>query len=72
LFEGWLDKNSLYRSYTFNGSFHLIEYETDNLAQGLGELFNRIVRIARIKHGNKQIIDTLIIEEAPLLAKYLK
>jgi len=31
-----------------------------------------MVEIPRIKHGNKQTIDTLISEEALLFAKYLR
>ena len=51
---------------------HLCEYETDSLADGLNGLFNRQVEIPRIRYGNKQTIDTLINEEALLLAKYLR
>jgi len=51
---------------------HLCEYETDSLAEDLNGLFGRIVDIPRIKHGNKQTIDTLINEEVLLLARYLR
>jgi len=51
---------------------HLCEYETDSLAEDLNGLFGRIVDIPRIKHGNKQTLDTLISEETFLLAKYLR
>jgi len=51
---------------------HLCEYETDSLADDLNNLFNREVDIPRIKHGKMQTIDTLISEEALLLAKYLR
>ena len=51
---------------------HLCEYETDSLADGLNGLFNRYVEIPRIKHGKRQTLDTLINEEALLLAKYLR
>lgn len=51
---------------------HLCEYEADSLADGLNVLFNRKVEIPRIKHGKKQTLDTLISEEAFLLAKYLR
>ena len=51
---------------------HLKEYETDSLAEGLNNLFNKMVEIPRIKHGKKQTIDTLISEEALLFAKYLR
>lgn len=51
---------------------HLCEYETDELAEALNGLFNRVVAIPRVRHGFKQTIDTLISEEAFLLAKSLK
>jgi len=51
---------------------HLCEYETDSLADGLNSLFNREVEIPRIRHGTKQTLDTLINEEALLLAKFLR
>lgn len=51
---------------------HLCEYETDSLADGLNGLFNRYVEIPRIKHGKRQTFDTLINEEALLLAKFLR
>jgi CRISPR-associated endonuclease Cas1 len=51
---------------------HLVEYEADSLAEGLNLFFDRFVDIARIKHGNRQTIDTLISEEALLLAKFLR
>lgn len=51
---------------------HLSEYKTDDLAEGLNNLFNKMVIIPRIKHGNKQTIDTLMSEEALLFAKYLR
>lgn len=37
---------------------HLCEYETNELAEGLNNLFERKVEIPRIKHGSKQTIDT--------------
>lgn len=51
---------------------NLCEYETDSLAEGLNSLFDNDVEIPRIKHGNKQTFDTLISEEALLLAKFLR
>jgi CRISPR/Cas system-associated endonuclease Cas1 len=51
---------------------HLCEYETNELAEGLNSLFESEVEIARIKHGNKQTLDTLINEETLLLAKFLR
>lgn len=40
--------------------------------QRLNQLFESEVEIPRIKHGKRQILDTLINEEALLLAKYLR
>ena len=51
---------------------HLCEFEADSLADGLNSLFESELEIPRIKHGNKQTFDTLICEEALLLAKYLR
>jgi CRISPR/Cas system-associated endonuclease Cas1 len=51
---------------------HLCEFEADNLAEGLNDLFEHEVEVPRIRHGAKQTIDTLISEEALLLAKYLR
>jgi hypothetical protein len=50
----------------------LCEYEADSLAEGLNSLFENEVEIPRIKHGNKQTLDTLINEESLLLARYLR
>jgi hypothetical protein len=50
----------------------LCEYKTNDLAEGLNNLFEKTVEIPRIKHGNKQTVDTLINEEALLFAKYLR
>lgn len=51
---------------------HLCEFETDSLADSLNSLFDCEVEIARIKYGKKQTLDTLINEEALLLAKFLR
>jgi hypothetical protein len=51
---------------------HLCEFEADKLAEDLNRLFDRKVEIPRIKHGKKQMLDTLICEEAFLLAKFLR
>jgi len=51
---------------------HLCEYEADGLADGLKSLFEKKVEIPRIKHGKRQTLDTLINEEALLLAKFLR
>lgn len=51
---------------------HLCEYEADNLAEELNSVFESEVDIPRIRYGKKQTLDTLINEEALLLAKYLR
>jgi len=51
---------------------HLCEFEAGRLAEDLNRLFERKVEIPRIKHGKRQTLDTLICEEALLLAKYLR
>lgn len=51
---------------------HLCEYEADSLAEGLNNLFSREVEIPRIRHGKRQTVDTLISEEALLLAQFLR
>jgi len=51
---------------------NLCKFETDSLADGLNSLFNRKVEIPRIRHGKRQTIETLINEEALLLAKFLR
>jgi hypothetical protein len=53
-------------------SIHLCNFEADSLADGLNNLFKRKVEIPRIKNGKRQTLDTLINEEALLLAKFLR
>jgi len=38
----------------------------------LNSFFESIVEIPRVKHGNRQTVETLINEEALLLTKYLR
>ena len=51
---------------------HLCEFETNDLAEGLNSLFERVVEAPRMRHGSRQTVDTLISEEALLFAKYLR
>jgi CRISPR/Cas system-associated endonuclease Cas1 len=51
---------------------HLCEYEADSLAEGLNSLFENEIDIPRKRYSKKQTLDTLINEEALLLAKYLR
>lgn len=46
--------------------------KTKQLTQKLNEYFETKIEIPRIRHGNKQTLETLINEEALLLAKYLR
>jgi hypothetical protein len=46
--------------------------KTRELKQGLDELFEGMVEVPRIRHGSRQTLETLIGEEAQLLAKYLR
>jgi len=46
--------------------------KTRELERGLDELFEDMVDVPRIKHGQRQTLGTLINEEALLLAKYLR
>jgi len=43
---------------------HLCEYETYDLAEGLNSLFESVVEIPRMRHGKRQMLVTLINEEA--------
>ena len=45
---------------------------TWKLINGLYGYFGLKVDVARIRHGSRQTIDTLICEEALLFAKYLR
>jgi CRISPR-associated protein Cas1 len=51
---------------------HLCEFEAGELADALNRLFDCKVEVPRIRHGMRQTLDTLICEEALLLAKYLR
>jgi hypothetical protein len=46
--------------------------KTKKLERGLEELFGGIVEVPRIRHGSRQTVETLINEEALLLAKFLR
>jgi hypothetical protein len=40
--------------------------------RGLNDFFETSVNIKRVRHGEKQTIETLINEEAQLFARYLR
>ncbi len=50
---------------------HVCEYETEELAEALNDLFEKMVKDPRMNVGNQQTFDSLISEECGLLAKYL-
>jgi len=60
----WLDKTLPQQQPTVN--------KTDGEAEGLNSLFECEVEIPRMRHGSRQSLDTLINEEATLLAQYLR
>jgi len=51
---------------------YLDEIQTSDLVKGLNQYFQSKVKIARIRMGDKQEIETLINEESLLLSKYLR
>jgi CRISPR-associated protein Cas1 len=51
---------------------YLDEFQTRSIVNCLNELFQRKVRIPRIRIGNEQEIETLINEEAMLFGMYLR
>ena len=50
----------------------MCEEKANDLMERLYGFFESKVDVARIKHGNRQTIETLINEEALLFAKYLR
>jgi len=51
---------------------YLNSVKTSQLERGLDELFERMVKVPRIKHGSRQTLETLINEEALMLGKLLR
>jgi len=51
---------------------YLNDIDSKKLMRGLNQFFECEVEIPRIRHGKKQTFETLISEEALLLAKYLR
>lgn len=62
----WYSTNRLGKRQVLNRE------KTRELSQRLNQYFESKVNIPRIKHGKNQTIETLINEEALLLAKYLR
>lgn len=51
---------------------YLDSARTRELERGLDRLFEGMVKVPRIRYGSRQTLETLINEEALLLAKYLR
>lgn len=51
---------------------YLNDSATGDLTRNLYDHFESTVEVDRIRHGKRQTIDTLINEEALLLAQYLR
>ena len=51
---------------------YLCEEKASDLIERLYAFFESKVDVARIKHGSRQSVETLISEEALLFAKYLR
>ena len=69
-------KDFIARTEVFNDKkgkrIYLNKPRTEELTKGLHEYFRVKVEIPRVKYGNKQEIESLINEEALLLAKFLR
>ena len=51
---------------------YLNDSETREFMRGLNDFFESMVEIKRVRHGERQTIETLINEEAMLFARYLR
>jgi hypothetical protein len=67
-----LETKFLHKRIFSQGRFLFYAGLADRLAEDLNSLFDRMIDVSRIKHGNRQTIDTLISEETLLFAKYLR
>jgi hypothetical protein len=66
--KDFVDVTDFMMSLKMGKKIHLCEYNTNDLAEGLNNLFDKMVEIPEIKHGKQQTIDTLVGEEALLSA----
>lgn len=62
----WFSTDRLGKREVLNGE------KTREFTRGLNRLFQTKIGIPRIRHGERQTLETLISEEAYLLAKYLR
>ena len=61
------------KSELFKGKrFYLKKLKSEELTRELHSFFMRKVRVPRFRHGNSQEVESLINEEAILLALYLR
>jgi CRISPR-associated protein Cas1 len=70
--KDFITKTEQFSSNRIGKREYLNDNKTMNLMRDLTQYFEKKVDIERIKHGKKQSIETLIYEEALLLAKYLR
>jgi len=65
-------KHEQYSSKRLGERQYLNKESTKDFMTELNTLFEKVVEIPRIRHGNRQTFETLINEEALLLAQYLR
>ena len=65
-------KHEQYSSKRLGERRYLNKDSTKDFMAKLNDLFESVVEIPRIRHGNRQTLETLINEEALLLAQYLR
>jgi CRISPR-associated protein Cas1 len=70
--ENFVTRNEEYSTTRKGGREYLNDYRTRDLVKGLNQLFQSKVEMPRIRMGKQQEIETLINEEALLLAMYLR
>jgi len=51
---------------------YLSKSKTRELTREMHDYFRRMVDIPRVKHGNRQEVESLMNEEALLLAKFIR
>ena len=70
--KDFITKNEIMSRGKIGKREYLNDSETKDFMIALDKLFNLFVEIPRIRHGTRQEFETLINEEALLLAKYLR
>jgi CRISPR-associated protein Cas1 len=70
--KDFITKNEIMSRDKIGKREYLNDAETKDFMTALDNLFNSFVEIPRIRHGKRQEFETLISEEALLLAKYFR